>query len=517
MIKAFNAHESSTADHLALDDSGNTLKFKYTATKDAAASFHENFLYLQLDKTWQSLLGVSNSVIPMVTRRENIRAIGLQISTLLTGGTGDGVGTCPAEFPGNIYIYKGLKKGALNCLKREILSTPKPDHVDLIFDSAHRILVKIKSTTNQAAMTDPIICLNITAEVYRIFGLSDTVTTDQTFILTPAILNRYTDGSGWHNIVYHRNLKTTQVIRKYVGGDYVYGVKLDTGQDFDIFNNQEQHSIEFTSPVTIPKSQVGISQSLTPTLKVKIDDLFDPSNAHLDQDIDLLRHVSRRNIQSIKTGQKRGLDDSDKNHMVEIDLYTQHAKRLRASRKTIEELHVTIVDGKDKPVTFGDGKTHLNMFLTPMKKSAYPLEFTILTPFNETLTLKQPVPFDGRREVGVMHIELPTNFNNVLQDEMKITVSRVETPRYSAKTDNYTVPVGHYTPQTLIYTLNALMQGHTNVKFSIHEGKTKIDYDISAIQQTTLKINKPLAVVLGWTDKQDTVSIPGGSPGTIST
>ena len=84
-------------------------------------------------------------------------------------------------------------------------------------------------------------------------------------------------------------------------------------------------------------------------------------------------------------GQKRGLDDSDKNHMVEIDLYTQHAKRLRASRRTIDELHVTIVDCKDKPVVFGDGKTHLNMFLTPMIKSPQPLEFTILVPFNETL------------------------------------------------------------------------------------------------------------------------------------
>ena len=287
--------------------------------------------------------------------------------------------------------------------------------------------------------------------------------------------------------------------------------------NFDIFNDSAQHSLVFTSPVSISKSQVGISQSLAPTLKVKIDDLFDPANAHLVQDIDLLRNVSRRNIQSIKMGQKRGLDDNKKNHMVEIDLYTHHAKRVRASRKTIDELHVTIVDGQDQPVVFGDGKTHLNMFLTPMKKSVYPLEFTILIPFNETLTLKQPVPFDGRREVGVMQIELPTNFNNVLQDEMKITVSKVVTPRYGAKTIDYTVPMGNYTEETLIYTLNNMMQGNTKVKFSIHEGKTKVEYDIGAVQETFLIINKPLAVVLGWPDAQDRVTIPGGSPGTIST
>ena len=449
VLKEFNAHESSTADHLELLESGNALRFKYTVTKDAASDWPDNFLYLQLDKTWQSLLGLSNSVIPMVKERERVRVIGLQICTLLTGGTGDGIGSCPA---GNIFLDKGLRKGALNALKREILATSKPDHVDLIYDmSEHRILVKIKSTANQAAMTEPLICLNLTAEVFRIFGLSEYVTTQQTFILTPAILNRYTNGSGWHRIVYHGNLKVSQVIRRYVGGDYVYGVQFVTGQgEFDIFNDSAQHSHVFTSPVSIPKSQVGISQSLAPTLKVKIDDLFDPADAHLVQDIDLLRNVSRCNIQSIKMGQKRGLDDNKKNHMVQIDLYTHHAKRVRASRKTIDELHVTILDGQDQPVVFGDGKTHLNMFLTPMKKSVYPLEFTILIPFNETLTLKQPVPFDGRREVGVMQIELPTNFNNVLQDEMKITVSKVVTPRYGAKTIDYTVPMGNYTEKTLI-------------------------------------------------------------------
>ena len=166
----------------------------------------------------------------MVKERERVRVIGLQICTLLTGGTGDGIGTCPAEFPGNIFLDKGLRKGALNALKREILATSKPDHVDLIYDTEHRILVKIKSTANQAAMTEPLICLNLTAEVFRIFGLSEYVTTQQTFILNPAILNRYTNGSGWHSIVYHRNLKVSQVIRRYVGGDYVYGVQFVTGQ-----------------------------------------------------------------------------------------------------------------------------------------------------------------------------------------------------------------------------------------------------------------------------------------------
>ena len=131
--------------------------------------------------------------------------------------------------------------------------------------------------------------------------------------------------------------------------------------------------------------------------------------------------------------------------------------------------------------------------------------------------MKQPVAFDGRREVGVMQIELPTNFNNVLQDEMKISVKRQRTNRHAAQTDNYTLPVGNYTPATMIYTLSNLMQGHTKVKFSIHEGKTKIDYDIGDTRTTVLNINKPLAVVLGWTAAQATLAVPSVSPGKIST
>ena len=42
VLKEFNAHESSTADHLELLESGNALRFKYTVTKDAASDWPDN-------------------------------------------------------------------------------------------------------------------------------------------------------------------------------------------------------------------------------------------------------------------------------------------------------------------------------------------------------------------------------------------------------------------------------------------------------------------------------------------
>ena len=77
------------------------------------------------------------------------------------------------------------------------------------------------------------------------------------------------------------------------------------------------------------------------------------------------------------------------------------------------ELQVTIDDDNNELITFGEGKTQLNIQLTPMPISQYPHEFTLIVPFNKTLELKKPFVFDGSREVGVMQIELPMSFHNV--------------------------------------------------------------------------------------------------------
>ena len=152
------------------------------------------------------------------------------------------------------------------------------------------------------------------------------------------------------------------------------------------------------------------SQALVPMIKVNVDNFLDPDNAHLDKDTDVLRHISRDNVKEMKKGQKRGHDDSDKNPMVEIMLFNQHAKWVRRNRKTFHEFEFTLLDDNDKLIEFGKGKTQINMTLRPMPVSRFPHEFTLIVPFNETLQLKSKFDFDGSREVGVMQVALPTTF-----------------------------------------------------------------------------------------------------------
>ena len=102
-------------------------------------------------------------------------------------------------------------------------------------------------------------------------------------------------------------------------------------------------------------------------IKVNVDNFLDPDNAHLDKDTDVLRHISRDNVKEMKKGQKRGHDDSDKNPMVEIMLFNQHAKRVRHNRKTFHEFEFTLLDDNDKLIEFGKGKTQINMTLRPCR------------------------------------------------------------------------------------------------------------------------------------------------------
>ena len=73
-------------------------------------------------------------------------------------------------------------------------------------------------------------------------------------------------------------------------------------------------------------------QALVPMIKVNVDNFLDSDNAHLDKETDVLRHISRYNVKGMKKRQKRGRDDSDKNPLVEIMLFNQHAKRVRCNR-----------------------------------------------------------------------------------------------------------------------------------------------------------------------------------------
>ena len=119
------------------------------------------------------------------------------------------------------------------------------------------------------------------------------------------------------------------------------------------------------------------SQALIPMIKVNVDNFLDPDNAHLDKDTDVLRHISRDNVKEMKKGQKRGRDDSDKNPMVKIMLFNQHAKRVRRNRKTFHEFEFTLLDDNDKLIEFGKGKTQINMTLRPMPVSRFPHEFPL--------------------------------------------------------------------------------------------------------------------------------------------
>ena len=242
------------------------------------------------------------------------------------------------------------------------------------------------------------------------------------------------------------------------------------------------------------------SQALVPMIKVTVDNFLDPDNAHLDKDTDVLRHISRDNVKEMKKGQKRGHDDSDKNPMVEIMLFNQHAKRVRRNRKTFHEFEFTLLDDNDKLNEFGKGKTQI---LRPMPVSRFPHEFTLIVPFNETLQLKSKFDFDGSREVGVIQVLLPTTFINVKDAEMNFTmleVSKLANP----KAWHYRIPQGVYSNKSLIQTINSL-----TTKISMHiddNNKTLIKKKVAFTMQIT--INKPLALVLGFREEISNQSLP---------
>ena len=255
------------------------------------------------------------------------------------------------------------------------------------------------------------------------------------------------------------------------------------------------------------------SQALVPMIKVNVDNFLDPDNAHLDKDTDVLRHISRDNVKEMKKGQKRGRDDSDKNPMVEIMLFNQHAKRVRRNRKTFHEFEFTLLDDNDKMIEFGKGKTQINMTLRPMPVSRFPHEFTLIVPFNETLQLKSKFDFDGSREVGVMQVVLPTTFINVKDAEMNFTVLEVSNLA-NPKAWHYRIPQGVYNNKSLIKTINSL-----TTKISMHiddNNKTLIRKKVAStypIMQIT--INKPLALVLGFRQEISNQGLPVISPDKI--
>ena len=252
------------------------------------------------------------------------------------------------------------------------------------------------------------------------------------------------------------------------------------------------------------------SQALVPMIKVTVDNFLDPDNAHLDKDTDVLRHISRDNVKEMKKGQKRGHDDSDKNPMVEIMLFNQHAKRVRRNRKTFHEFEFTLLDDNDKLIEFGKGKTQINMTLRPMPVSRFPHEFTLIVPFNETLQLKSKFDFDGSREVGVMQVVLPTTFINVKDAEMNFTVLEVSNLA-NPKAWHYRIPQGVYSKKSLIQTINSL-----TTKISMHiddNNKTLIKKKVAFTMQIT--INKPLALVLGFKQEISNQGLPVTSPDKI--
>ena len=42
-------------------------------------------------------------------------------------------------------------------------------------------------------------------------------------------------------------------------------------------------------------------------IKVTVDNFFDPDNAHLDRDTDVLRHISRDNVKEMKKARREGV------------------------------------------------------------------------------------------------------------------------------------------------------------------------------------------------------------------
>ena len=250
------------------------------------------------------------------------------------------------------------------------------------------------------------------------------------------------------------------------------------------------------------------SQALVPMIKVTVDNFLDPDNAHLNKDTGVLRHISRDNVKEMKKGQKRGCDDSDKNPMVEIMLFNQHAKR-----KTFYEFEFTLLDDNDKLTEFGKGKTQINTTLRPIPVSSFPHEFTLIVPFNETLQLKSKFDFDGSREVGVMQVALPTTFINVKYAEMNFTVLDVS-KLANTNAWHYRIPQGMYSNKLLIQTINSLTS-----KISMHiddNNKTLIRKKVAftyPIMQIT--INKPLALVLGFRQEISNQGLPVTSPDKI--
>ena len=273
------------------------------------------------------------------------------------------------------------------------------------------------------------------------------------------------------------------------------------------------HTIRLASGmrvVIMSSYREGKSQALVPMIKVNVDNFLDPDNAHLDKDTDVLRHISRDNVKEMKKGQKRGPDDSDKNPMVEIMLFNQHAKRVRCNRKIFHEFEFTLLDDNNKLIEFGKGKTQINMTLRPMQVSRFPHEFTLIVPFNKTLQLKSKFDFDGSREVGVMQVALPTTFINVKDAEMNFTVLEVSNLA-NPKAWHYRIPQGVYSNKSLIQTINSL-----TTKISMHiddNNKTLIKKKVAFTMQIT--INKPLALVLGFRQEISNQGLPVTSPDKI--
>ena len=85
-----------------------------------------------------------------------------------------------------------------------------------------------------------------------------------------------------------------------------------TGTNFFDFDNNNIHNFVVKLLVKLNPQDMGISQASIPMVKVNVENFLEPDNAHLDNDIDVLRHITRDDVKEMKKGQKRGRDDSDK-------------------------------------------------------------------------------------------------------------------------------------------------------------------------------------------------------------
>ena len=221
------------------------------------------FSHLTFNLNWQNMLGLKSD-IPLTDDYVNdtLEFATIQISNTHTD-------------PISIKITKGLTKGALDYLSREIENITPPTNTDIFLDPRHWwFTVKIKKDMStrgfygQTSLTEII----LKREFMGIIGKTETGG-DISFKCNLDDVTATSPDMGAKNIKLTTHpTEIKEYVRRYANRAWVYYLDLPmTGTNFFDFANRNIHKFVVKSPVKLNPQEVGICQALILMIKVNVE------------------------------------------------------------------------------------------------------------------------------------------------------------------------------------------------------------------------------------------------------